>query len=203
MRKVNVLILTVVFLMTMAMPAMAQSKSTVYKGNFQSVSFYGSEGTTDTYVDLSTNFEGKNSYFLYYQTYDYDKDEVYYGFAEIPASNVVFDVNKGTVKVNQAIDVFKVNFTCDEEGECTGEESPAGTKSLNLTWKFNPKSYSTVKYTDRNVQIDFGEFIKLSKGTFKDYYQVSVSGAIDGKKTDSFEYSSGSVTTGTSFTIIK
>ncbi|CEG29380.1 hypothetical protein [Bacillus sp. B-jedd] len=203
MRKVNVLILTVVFLLTMAMPAMAQGKSTVYKGSFQGASFYATEGTTDTYVDLSTNFEGKNSYILYYQTYDYEKDEIYYGIAEIPATKAVFDVNKGTAKVNQTVDVFKVNFTCDEEGECTEEESPAGTKSLNLTWKFNPKSYSTFKYTDKNVPIDFNEFIKLSKGTFKDYYQVSVTGTIGGKKTDSYEYSSGSVTTGSSFTIIK
>lgn len=203
MRKVNVLILTVVFLLTMAMPAMAQGKSTVFKGSFQGASFYGAEGTTDTYVDLSTNFGGKNSYFLYYQTYDYETEEYYYGTAVISATKDIFDVNKGTVNVKQTVDVFKVNFTCDEEGECTGEEFPAGTKSLNLTWKFNPKSYSTVKYTDRNVQIDFNEFIKLSKGTFKDYYQVSVSGTIGGKRTDSYEYSFGSVTTGSSFTIIK
>jgi hypothetical protein len=203
MRKVKVLILTVVFLLTMALPAMAQSNSPVYKGSYQGASFYGSEGTVDTNVDLSTNFEGKDSYILYYQTYDYEKDEYYFGSTIVPATKVVFDINKGTAKVNQTVEVNKVDFTCDEEGNCTGVETPAGTKSINLTWTFNPKSYSTSKFTEKNVQIDFDEFIKLSKGTFKDYYNVSVSGTVDGKGTDSFEYSGANVSTGSSFTIIK
>lgn len=203
MKKVKVLILTVVFLLTMALPAMAQSNSPVYKGSFQGASFYGSVGTVDTYVGLDTNFEGKDSYILYYQTYDYEKEEYYYGRVVVPATQAVFDVNKGTAKVNQTVEVYKVDFTCDEEGNCTGEETPAGTKSINLTWAFNSKSYSTSKYTDKNVQIGFDEYIKLSKGTFKDYYNVSVSGTVDGKNTDSFEYSGGSVSTGSSFTIIK
>ena len=201
MKKVKVLILTVVFLLTMALPAMAQSNSSIYKGSFQGASFYGSEGTVDTYVDLSTNFEGKDSYILYYQTYDYEKDENYYGSAVVPASQVVFDINKGTVKVNTTVEVY--DFTCDEEGYCTGDETPAGTKSINLTWAFNSKSYSTSKYTGKNVQIDFDQYIKLSKGTFKNYNNVSVSGTIDGKSTDSFEYSGTNVSTGSSFTIIK
>ena len=154
-------------------------------------------------VYLSTNFEAKDSYILYYQTYDYEKDEYYYGSAVVPASKVVFDINKGSAKVNQTVEVNKVDFTCDEEGNCTGDETPAGTKPINLTWAFNSKNYSTSKYTDKNVQIDFDQYIKLSKGTFKDYYNVSVSGMVDGKGTDSFEYSSGNVSTGSSFTIIK
>ncbi|QIZ08268.1 hypothetical protein HFZ78_17305 [Priestia megaterium] len=203
MRKVKVLILTVVFLLTMALPAMAQSNSPVYKGSFQGASFYGSAGTVDTSVDLSTNFEGKDSYILYYQTYDYEKDEYYYGSAVVPATKAVFDINKGTAKVNQTVEVYKVDFTCDEEGNCTGDETPAGTKSINLTWAFNPKSYSTSKYSEKNVQIDFDEYIKLSKVTFKDYNNVSVSGTVDGKGTDSFEYYDGNVSTGSSFAIIK
>ncbi|MGG1678116.1 hypothetical protein ACIFOT_20615 [Neobacillus sp. NRS-1170] len=203
MRKVKVLILTVVFLLTMALPAMAQSNSPVYKGSFQGASFYGSEGTLDTNVDLNTNFEDKDSYILYYQSYDYEKDEAFYGSAVVPATKVVFDIHKGTAKVNQTVEVNKVEFTCDEEGNCTGVETPAGTKSINLTWEFNPKSYSTSKYTDKNVQIDFDQYIKLSKGTFKDYHNVSVSGTVDGKVTDSFEYSGGNVSTGSSFVIIK
>ncbi|MEH7118880.1 hypothetical protein V7128_15855 [Neobacillus vireti] len=202
MKKVKVLILTVVFLLTMALQAMAQSNSPVYKGSFQDASFYGSEGTVDTSVYLSTNFEGKDSYILYYQTYDYEKDENYYGSAVVPASQVVFDINKGTVKVNTTVEVY--DFTCDEEGNCTGDETiPAGTKSINLTWVFSPKSYSTSKYSDKNVQIDFDQYIKLSKGTFKNYNNVSVSGTINGKSTDSFEYSGTNVSTGSSFTIIK
>ncbi|MFJ5762892.1 hypothetical protein ACIQAA_28000 [Neobacillus sp. NPDC093182] len=203
MRKVKVLILTVVFLLTMALPAMAQSNSSVNKGSFQGASFYGSEGTVDTSVDLSTNFEDKDSYILYYQTYDYEKDEYYYGSAIVPATNAIFDVNKGMAKVNTTVDVYKVDFTCDEEGNCTGNETPAGTKSINLAWAFNPKSYSTSKYSDKNVQIDFDQYIKLSKGTFKNYNNVLVSGTVDGKTTDSFEYSGANVSTGSSFAIIK
>jgi hypothetical protein len=203
MRKMKVFILTVVFLLTMALPAMAQSNSPVQKGSFQDASFYGSEGTVDTSVDLSTNFEGKDSYILYYQTYDYEKDEYYYGSAVVPATNAIFDVNKGTAKVNTTVEIYKVDFTCDEEGNCNGDETPAGTKSINLAWEFNPKSYSTSKYSDKNVQIDFDQYIKLSKGTFKNYNNVSVSGTVDGKGTDSFEYSGGNVSTGSSFTIIK
>ncbi len=203
MKKVKVLFLTVVFLLTMALPAMAQSSSPVYKGSFQSVSFYGSEGTVDTSVDLSTNYEGKDSYILYYHTYNYEKDEYYYGSAVVPASKAIFDINKGTAKVNQTVEVYKVNLTCDEEGNWTGEKTPVGTKSINLTWTFNPKSYSTSKYTERNVQIGFDEYIKLSKGTFKNYNNVSVSGTVDSKRSDSFEYSGGNVSTSSSLTIIK
>ena len=202
MKKVKVLILTVVFLLTMALPAMAQSNS-VYKGSFQGASFYGSEATGDTYVDLSTNFEDKDSYILYYQTYDSEKEEYYYGSAVVPTTNAIFDVNKGTAKVNTTVEVYKVDWTCDEEGNCTGDETPAGTKSINLAWAFNPKSYSTSKYSDKNVQIDFDQYIKLSKGTFKNYNNVSVSGTVDGKSTDSFEYSGANVSTGSSFSIIK
>ena len=201
MKKVKVLILTVVFLLTMALPAMAQSNSPVNKSSFQNASFYGAEGTIDTTVDLFTNFEDSNSYILYYQTYDYEKNEFFYSNSVIPASNVIFDVNKGTAKVNTTVEVYKV--TCDDEGNCTSDETPAGTKSINLAWAFNSKSYSTSKYSDKNIQIDFDQYIKLSKGTFKDYYNVSVSGTVDGKGTDSFEYSSGNVYTGSSFSIIK
>lgn len=52
MKKVKILILTVVFLLTMALPAMAQSNSPVNKGSFQGASFNGSDGTVDTSVDL-------------------------------------------------------------------------------------------------------------------------------------------------------
>ncbi|MEH7415059.1 hypothetical protein V7266_07215 [Neobacillus drentensis] len=203
MKKVKVLILTVVFLLTMALPAMAQSNSSIYKGSYQSASFYGSEGTVETYVDLSTNFEDKDSYLLTYQSYNYENDESYYGSAVVPAAKAVFDFNKGTAKVSQTVEVFKVDVTCDEEGNCTGDETPAGTKSINLTWAFNPKSYSTSKFTDKNVQIDYDVYLKLSKGTFKDYNNVSVSGTVDGKGTASFEYSGGNVSTGSSFSIIK
>ncbi|TDK54739.1 hypothetical protein E2K98_28915 [Bacillus salipaludis] len=123
MRKMKVLILTVVFLLTMALPAMAQSNSPVNKGSFQGASFYGSEATSDTSVGLFTNFEDKDSYILYYQTYDYEKDEYYYGSAVVPATKVVFDINKGTAKVNQTVEVNKVDLTRDEEGNCTGDES--------------------------------------------------------------------------------
>ncbi|MDQ6596462.1 hypothetical protein [Bacillus salipaludis] len=123
MRKMKVLILTVVFLLTMALPAMAQSNSHVNKGSFQGASFYGSEATSDTSVGLFTNFEDKDSYILYYQTYDYEKDEYYYGSAVVPATKVVFDINKGTAKVNQTVEVNKVDLTRDEEGNCTGDES--------------------------------------------------------------------------------
>jgi hypothetical protein len=203
MRKVKVLILSVVFLLAIALPAMAQSNSPVNKDSFQSASFYGSETTGDTSVELFTNFEDKDSYILYYQTYDYEKDEQYYGSAVVPATNAIFDVNKGTVKVNTTVEVYKVDFTCDEEGNCTGDETPAGTKSINLAWAFNPKSYSTSKYSEKNVQIDYDQYIKLSKGTFKNYNNVSVSGTVDGKSTDSFEYSGANVYTGSSFAIVK
>jgi hypothetical protein len=204
MRKIKVLILSVVFLLTMALPAMAQSNSAPYKGSFQSASFHGSEGTVETYVELSTSFEGKDSYMLSFHTYDYERDEFYYGSTLIPATKDVFDLNKGTAKVNQTVEVYKVDITCDdEEEECTWEETPAGFKSINLSWSFNPKSYSTSKYSEKNVQIDYDEYIKLSKGTFKDFNKVSVSGTVDGKSTDSFEYSGGHVNTGSSFTIIK
>src|SRR3954470_18448926 len=99
MKKMKVLILTVVFLLTMALPAMAQSNSSLNKSSFKGASFYGSEGTADTYVDISTNFEEKDSYILYFQTYDNEKEEYYYGSAVVPATNVIFDVNKGTAKV--------------------------------------------------------------------------------------------------------
>jgi hypothetical protein len=187
----------------MALPAMAQNNSSIYKGSFQNASFYGSEGTVDTSVDLFTNFEDKDSYILYYHTYDYEKDEYYYGNTVVPTSKMMFDINKGTAIVNQTVEVFKVDFICDEEGNCTGEETPAGTKSINLTWTFNPKNYSTFKYTEKNVQIGFDEYIKLSKGTSKDYNNVSVSGTVGSKSTDSFEYSGGYVSTSSSFTILK
>ncbi|KKK38102.1 hypothetical protein WQ57_09785 [Mesobacillus campisalis] len=208
MRKIKVLILSVVFLLTMSLPAMAQSNKSPsqspYKGSYQSASFYGSEGTVDTHIEFSTNFEGKDSYMLIYHTYDYETDEFYIGSAEIPATKDVFDLNKGKAKVNATVEVSKVDVTCDDEGEeCTWEETPAGSKSINLSWTFNPKSYSTSKYSDRNVQIGYDEYIKLSKGTFKNFNNVSVSGSIGEKRTDSFEYSGGGVTSGSSFTIIK
>lgn len=203
MKKVKVMILTVVFLLTMALPAMAQSNSPIYKGTYQSASFFGSDGTVETYVDLSTNFEGKDSYILSYQTNDYETNVFYYGSAVVPATKVVFDINKGTAKVNQTVEINKVDVTCDKKGNCTVDETPAGTKSINLSWAFNSKSYSTSTYTDKNVQIDYDQYIKLSKGTFKDYYNVSVSGTVDGRGTNSFEYSGANVSTGSSFTIVK
>ncbi|OCA90448.1 hypothetical protein A8F94_00725 [Bacillus sp. FJAT-27225] len=205
MKRFRVLMLTVVFLLTMALPAMAQgtkSGATTQKVSYSHASFYGGTENTDTYVSIYS--ENKDAYILYYETYNFDTNEYQYASTEIPASEVVFNTTKGTVAVNKAVDVYKFVEKYDRKTKSwTYTEVYVGKQSVNLTWSFNSKSYSTYSFTERNVEIDYEEYLKLYKGTNKEYRNVLATGTVAGVSVESFQYSGGSVSSGTGFAIIK
>ncbi|KKI88901.1 hypothetical protein WQ54_28665 [Bacillus sp. SA1-12] len=207
MKRLRVMILTVVFILTMALPAMAQgnqSNSPVSKSSFESAMFNGIQGSIETYTTLTADPENKGQYILYLEKYNFDANVYYFGSAVVPSSDVVFNTTKGTVKVNKTVALTKVEDVYDEENDAYYTiETPAGDESVDLTWAFNPRNYSTHKYVDRNIEIDFNQYLQLSKATIKDYSNVTVSGKIGNAGTEELDHSGASVFTGTSFTIIK
>ncbi|MGJ7922919.1 hypothetical protein [Neobacillus sp. LXY-4] len=207
MKRLRVLMLTVVFILSMALPAMAQgtqSKTPVQKSTYEGAMFFGNKDSFETFVNLSSYSEINGQYDLYFGKYNSNTDEYYYGSAVVPASEVVFNTTKGSVKVNKTVSVYKVEFVYDEETDSyTTNETYVGDETVNLSWAFNPKEFSTHKYQDRNIQIGYDQYLKLSKGTFKDYNNVAVTGNIGDSGIEDFEYSGANVSTGTGFDLIK
>jgi hypothetical protein len=193
--------------MTMALPAMAQgnqSNSPAQKISFNDAVFFGGTENTDTFVGLSSYSEVKNQYNLYLEKYNFETGDYYFGSAAIPASEVVFNTTKGTVTVNKTVDVYKVEYTYDEETDSeTVTETYVGVESVNLTWTFNPRNYSTHKFMEKNIELDFDEYLQLSKGTSKDYNGVQVTGNIGDTDIKVLDYTGGGVSTGTALAIIK
>ncbi|MGI8385691.1 hypothetical protein [Robertmurraya sp. P23] len=203
MKKFKVLLFTILF-MLIAVPAMAQSNSPVQKASINGAMFYGGDGTTDTFVNLATDYENKDQYILYLEKYNFQTDEYYYGQAIIPKSSVVFDTKKGTVSVSNTVTLNKVEWVYDKKTKAEYPvETPVGDESINLTWSFNSGDYSYHKTVDKNIEIGFDEYLQLARATYKDYYNVTVSGKIGAIETVDFDYNGGSVFTGTSFVIIK
>jgi len=172
-------------------------------GRFRAM-FYVGDGTTDTFVNLATDYENKDQYILYVEKYNFEMNEYTYGQAIIPKSSVVFDTRKGTVSVSDTVTLNKVEWVYDKKTKTEYPvETYAGDESINLTWSFNSRDYSYHKYVDKNIEIGFDEYLQLSRFTYKDYNNVTVSGQIGAMETVDFEYNGGSVFTGTSFVIIK
>lgn len=204
MKNIKVLVFTILFLLTTALPAMAQSNSPVQKSSINGAMFYGGDETTETYVNLATDYENKDQYILYLEKYNFETNEYYYGQATIPKVDVVFDTKKGTVTVRDTVTLNKVEWVYDKKTKSEYPvETPAGDESINLTWSFNSGDYSYHKSVDKNIEIGFDEYLQLSRATYKDYNHVSISGQIGAMETVDFEYTGASVFTGTAFTIIK
>lgn len=207
LKRFRVLMLTVVLILTMALPAMAQgtqSNSPAQKSSFNDAVFFGGKGNTETFVGLSSYSENNGQYNLYLEKYNFETGEYYYGSAEIPATDVVFNTTKGTVTVNQTVDVYKVEYVYDEETDSdTTNETYLGEESVSLTWAFNPRNYSTHKFVERNIELDFEQYLQLSKGTIKDYNNVQITGQIGNTGIEDYEYTGGGVSTGTAFALIK
>lgn len=207
MRSFKVVIFTILLMLTMTLPAMAKgtpNNSPVQKASINTATFYGGQGTTDTYANLVTNYENQDQYILYLEKYNYETNESYYGQVKIPKSDVVFVTNKGTVKVSKTVAINKVEWVYDEvSGTYNPIETYVGDESINLTWSFNPKNYSYHKSFDRNIEIGFNEYLQLGKSTYKDYNNVTVSGNIGDTEIADFERTGASVLTGTSFSVIK
>ncbi|MCM3790058.1 hypothetical protein M3221_16850 [Domibacillus indicus] len=207
MKRFRVMMLTVVFILTMALPAMAQGNqrdSQVSKSSIESAMFDGIQGSVETYTTLTADPENKDQYILYLEKYNFEAGLYYYGSAVVPASDVVFNTTKGTVKVNKTVALTKVEDVYDKKNDVFYTiETPAGDESVDLTWTFNPRNYSTHKYVDRNIEIDFNQYLQLSTATIIDYSTVTVSGKIGNTGTEEFDHSGASVFTGTSFTLIK
>ena len=207
MKKLRVLILTILFMLTMALPAMAQgtqNNSPVQRTAFNDARFYGGEGSTDTYVNLVTDYENQDQYILYLDKYNYIENVSYYGQVKIPKSDIVFNTKKGTVMVSKTVAVNKLEWIYDEESDSYYPiEEYVGDESINLTWSFNPRDYSSHKSVDRNIEIGLDEYLQLGSSTYKDYNNVTVSGNIGDMELVDFDYTGANVLTGTSFSVIK
>src|SRR3954471_8943902 len=119
MRRFRVLILTILFMLTMALPAMAQgtqSNSPVQRTAFNIATFFGGEGSTDIFASLSTDFENQDQYILYFEKHSYITGD-YYGQVKIPKSDVVFNTTKGTVMLSKTVAVNKIEWVYDEESD--------------------------------------------------------------------------------------
>jgi hypothetical protein len=208
MKSFRVLILSILFMVTMALPALAQgtqSNSPVQRTSANSAIFYGGVGgSADTFVSLSTDYENHDQYILYLEKYSNINTEYYYGQVKIPKSDVVFNTNKGTVTVSKTVSINKVEWVYDEENDSYNRiEEYVGDESINLTWSFNPRDYSYHKSIDRNIEIGFDEYLQLGSSTYKDYNNVTVSGKIGDLEIVDFDYTGANVFTGTSFAVIK
>ncbi|MFS0636881.1 hypothetical protein AB1K84_13335 [Mesobacillus foraminis] len=205
MKRLRVFMLTVVFLLTMALPAMGQGSQTdspAQKSSFQEAVFSGVNQNTETYVTLSSYSGNNGQYNLFIEKLNFESEEYFYGDTVIPASEVVFNTTKGTVTVNKTVDVYKVEYA-DDGTDSPPKETFVGKESVNLTWTFNPRNYSTHKFTEKNIELDFEQYLQLSKGTTKDYKDVQVTGNIGDTLTGDYEFSGGAVSAGTAFAIIK
>ena len=205
MKRFRVLLLAMLFMLTMAVPAMAQgtqNNSPVQRTAFNGAMFYGNEGSTDINANLVTDYENQDQYILYLDKYNYIAEEFYYGQVKIPKSDVVFNTKKGTVMVSKAVAVNKVKWVYDGDSYYPIEEY-VGDESINLTWSFNPREYSSHKSVDRNIEIGFDEYLQLGSSILKEYNHVTVSGSIGEMEIAEFDYSDANVLTGTSFSVIK
>src|SRR3954451_3382202 len=208
MKSFRVLILSILFMVTMALPALAQgtqSNSPVQRTSANSAIFYGGVvGSADTFASLSTDYENQDQYILYLEKYSNINAEYYYGQVKIPKSDVVFNTNKGTVTVSKTVAINKVEWVYDEENDSYNRiEEYVGDESINLTWSFNPRDFSYHKYVDRNIEIGFDKYLKLGRSTYKEYNAVTVSGKIGDKEIADFDHITANVFAGTSFQIIK
>jgi hypothetical protein len=207
MRRFRVLILTILFMLTMALPAMAQgtqNNSPVQRTSFNSATFYGGEESTNIYASLATDYDNQDQYILFLEKINYITDEYYYGQVKIPKSDVVFNTKKGTVMVSKTVALNEVEWVYDEESDSYNPiEKYVGDESINLTWSFNPRDYSYHKSIDRNIEIGFDEYLQLGSSTYKDYNNVTVSGKIGDLEIVDFDYTGANVFTGTSFAVIK
>jgi hypothetical protein len=207
MKRFRVLILTILFMLTMALPALAQgtqSNSPVQRTSTNNAMFYGEGGATKTYVSLSTDYENQHQYILYLQKYDNINFEYYYGRIKIPKSDVVFNTNKGTVMVSKTVALNKFELVYDEEHDSYSPiEKYVGDESINLTWSFNPRDFIYHKSVDKNIEIGLDEYLRLGSSTYKDYTDVTVTGKIGDIEIADFYITTANVLTGTSFSIIK
>jgi hypothetical protein len=207
MRRFRVLILTILFMLTMALPAMAQgtqNNSPVQRTSFNSATFYGGEESTNIYASLATDYDNQDQYILFLEKINYITDEYYYGQVKIPKSDVVFNTKKGTVMVSKTVALNEVEWVYDEESDSYNPiEKYVGDESINLTWSFNPRDYSYHKSIDRNIEIGFDEYLQLGSSTYKYYNYVTVSGKIGDLEIVDLDYTGANVFTGTSFAVIK
>jgi hypothetical protein len=207
MKRFRVLLLTMLFMLVVALPAMAQgtqSNSPVQRTSINGATFYGGEGSTETYANLATDYENQDQYILYLQKYNYITNELSNGQVKIPKSDVVFNTNKGSVMVSEIVALNKVEWVYDEEtGSYNPIEEYVGDESINLTWSFNPRDYSYHKSVERNIEIGFNEYLQLGSSTFKEYNHVTVSGNIGDMEIVDFDDTGAYVFTGTSFAVIK
>ena len=203
MRKLTMVLLAIVLMLTMSLPAMAKGAST-QKSSFEVASFSGIEGSTETYVSLVTNYHNPDQYLLILEKYNYETGEIIRGDVAIPKSEVVFKTNKGTVQVNKTVSLIKYEWVYDEPSDSYYPiETYAGDESVNLTWSFDHKNYSTHKSVDKNIDIGPNEYIKFLKSTYKEYKQITVSGNIGNVNVADYDYNYASVLTGTSLQVIK
>ena len=113
MKSFRVLILSILFMVTMALPALAQgtqSNSPVQRTSINVAMFHGGEGSTETNANLATDYENQDQYILYLDKYNYMADEYYYGQVKIPKSDVVFNTKKGKVMVSKT-PYFRVSLS--------------------------------------------------------------------------------------------
>ena len=207
MRRFRVLLLTILFILTMALPAMAQgtqSNSPVEKTSIDVATFYGGKGSTNTYANLTTDYENQDQYILYVEKNNNLTDEYYYGRVKIPKSDVVFNTTKGTVMVSKTVAVNTVEWVYDEESDSYKPiEKYVGDEAINLTWSFNPKDYSDYKYVDKKIEIGPNEYLQIGRTTTKEYNHVTASGKIGDMEIKDFDGTGANVSTGTSFAVIK
>jgi hypothetical protein len=207
MKRFRVLILTILFMLTMALPALAQgtqSNSPVQRTAFNSAIVNGWGESANTYVSLSTDYENQDQYILYLEKYSNITHENYYGQVKIPKSDVVFNTNKGTVMVSKTVAVNKLEWVYDEEHDSYNRiETYVGDESINLTWSFNPRDFIYHKSVEKNIEIGLDEYLQLGSSTYKVYNDVTVSGKIGDIEIADFYHIATNVLTGTSFQIIK
>ena len=156
------------------------------------------------YKRLLTDYENEDQYLLYVDKYNYETDEMIGGVVKIPKSEVVFKTNKGTVQVNKTVPLYKIEWVYDEVSETKYPvETYLGDESINLTWSFDPKADSSGKSFDKKVKIGPNEYLQVGKYTYKDYFDVTVTGHIGDLDVAEFESTNASIMTGTSFEVIK
>jgi hypothetical protein len=207
MRRLKVLSLTIFFLLAMALPVIAQgnpSNSPVQRDSFNGAFFFGSEDSTITLIDIFDGTEEKDFIFLE-KYFESDPTISYVGSLEIEKANVVFNMQKGTVSVRAIIPLTKVEWIYDEETDSyyANYLENVGSEEVTLIWSFNHRDYSYHKSVNKNIQIGMDEYLHLDRATYKDFNNIIVSGNVGGTDVQDFDFTSGGVTSGTYFSIIK
>jgi len=150
MKRFSVFILACIFILAMAIPAMAKEPPTLSTASiYKDVNF-----SYDDYINKANNtYLVVNTYmyypdptqielFLYYET----PNENYFFDGLIPSSDVNVDFKKGTATLITTLDDA---FNCNTgKWENTwGDEQPF---NLNATWTFKPKNATSIKYHVKN-----------------------------------------------------